>query len=332
MQGASPPKRGTRCERHALALGPEGLCVLCRREAAPTSRAPTSGRPGAVSGGPVAAPGAEPAAPAPYPPGASAATSGRRIRVLSALLVAVVIGGIVTFRALQSWEPRVSVAPTVERGVPGIIGRLKTANAAGRTGAYYLPSDYAAAPRPLLVIFHGQGISGSVVLPLLYDESEREKFIVVAPDSGLTPTGLATWSVPDAPGDVGADHAHIRACIDEVLAMPGVRVDGARTLVAGHSAGGSSAPYEATVDRFFTAFAVLHGGVFPGGLGPVVNVRGWFSTGTDDTFRPPAGVRDAAERARRAGLSHVEYHEFPGRHGVGAPELYALVEWWLRGS
>jgi len=39
-------------------------------------------------------------------------------------------------------------------------------------------------------------------------------------------------------------------------------------LIAGHSEGGSSALYIASNRPFFTHIAVLHGGVFPGGIGP----------------------------------------------------------------
>jgi predicted esterase len=159
--------------------------------------------------------------------------------------------------------------------------------------------------------------------------AERETFIIVAPDSRIAPNGQPSWQVPDRPGDTTEDLAHIQACLAEVREMPHVQVDTSRTLVAGHSGGGSSAPYVASVDDFYTAFAVLHGGVFAGGLGPR-RVRGWLSTGEADVIRPPAGVQSAAAVLRNAGFS-VEYHEFHEEHGVGAEEVEALVRWWLHG-
>jgi poly(3-hydroxybutyrate) depolymerase len=159
--------------------------------------------------------------------------------------------------------------------------------------------------------------------------AEHDRFIVVAPDSRIAPNGQFSWQVPDRPGDTSEDHGHIRRCVDEVLAMPGVQVDPDRTLVAGHSGGASTAPYEASVDELYGAFAVLHGGVFASGLGPR-RPRGWFSTGSNDSVRPPSGVQDAAEQVRRAGFENVVYREFPEGHEVRGDEIQTLVEWWLR--
>lgn len=101
-----------------------------------------------------------------------------------------------------------------------------------------------------------------------------------------------------------------------------------RTLIAGHSGGASTAPYEASVDDLYGAFAVLHGGVFVGGLG-ARRPRGWFSTGSNDSLRPPRAVRDGADRVRGAGFVNVVYREFPGWHEVGGEEVRTVVEWWL---
>jgi predicted esterase len=79
----------------------------------------------------------------------------------------------------------------------------------------------------------------------------------------------------------------------------------------------------------FTAFAVLHGGTFPGGFGKR-RVRGWFSTGRQDSVRSPDTVRGAYEEARGPG-SPFEIHVFEGGHGIGDEERRAVVAWWLRG-
>ena len=118
------------------------------------------------------------------------------------------------------------------------------------------------------------------------------------------------------------------ACIAE-LAAGGVSIDPKRVLVAGHSGGGSSAPYLATNEEPFTAFAVLHGGAFPGGFGKR-RVRGWFSTGSNDTIRSPDDVRSAYEESRSPG-SAFEMHVFEGGHAIGDEERRAVVAWWLGG-
>lgn len=74
---------------------------------------------------------------------------------------------------------------------------------------------------PLLVAIHGTVGSGRGMMDLFRGSAERERFIVVAPDSRVAPNGQPSWQVPDRPGDTSEDHGHIRRCVDEVLAMPG---------------------------------------------------------------------------------------------------------------
>jgi dienelactone hydrolase len=76
-------------------------------------------------------------------------------------------------------------------------------------------------------------------------------------------------------------------CVREVLRTPGVRIDPARVLAAGFSVGGSVAPYIATRESLFTAFAVLHGHVVPGSLGRL-RPRAWLSAGDQDRVRTVA--------------------------------------------
>ncbi len=211
---------------------------------------------------------------------------------------------------------------------PSRTGALTATNSAGRSGAFFLPSGYASEALPLLVMLHGTGGSGRQVVDCLGPVAESDWFIVVAPDSRVAPNGQPSWEVPDHPGEETEDRAHVRACVDEVLAMPGVRIDETRALVAGHSGGASSAPYLASVDPLYTAFAVLHGGVFVSGLGGR-RPRGWLSTGVLDPLRPPGGVRAAAEELHVAGFSDVVYREFPGGHDIGEEELHDLLSWWL---
>jgi poly(3-hydroxybutyrate) depolymerase len=168
------------------------------------------------------------------------------------------------------------------------------------------------------------------MVSMLRAVADRYRFIVVAPDSRRSPGGDFTWEVPDHPGETTEDQGHIARCVEEVLARPGVRVDPGKTLIAGHSGGASTAAYMASVDDFYGAFAVLHGGVFAGGLGKK-KARGWFSTGVSDGLRSPASVRQAAQQASGAGLGPIVYREYPGGHELSARELQELVEWWLGG-
>ena len=67
--------------------------------------------------------------------------------------------------------------------------------------------------------------------------------------------------VGQRPHEVTEDYRHIMDCVREVLTLPGVRIDPAHVLIAGYSVGGSAAPYLASHEDLFTAFAVLHGHV-----------------------------------------------------------------------
>ena len=262
-----------RCERHDLAIAPDGACVLCRRD----STLPGRGRWFAVVAA-IAAPFLLVAV------AIAVGTFARRERSKAGPTPASAPSGSVPARAdgilmpvqVQHGPVGPAPPPTAEKA-SSREGTLTATNSVGRTGAFYLPSGYASQRLPMLVAIHGTGGDGR---------------------------GMVRLSMPD------------------------VAVDRARVLVAGHSGGASTAPYEASVDGLYSAFAVLHGGVFVGGLGSW-RPRGWFSTGTGDTLRPPQGVQEAAGQVKGVGSADVVYREFPGGHGVGHEEMRALLEWWL---
>jgi predicted esterase len=120
------------------------------------------------------------------------------------------------------------------------------------------------------------------------------------------------------------------ASVREVLALPGVRVDRARVLIAGFSVGGNVAVSLASHEDLFSAFAVLHGHVELNGLGPR-RVRGWLSAGDRDRIRTVEQIRRLADHLTRgAGFPEVETRAFRADHTLGDEELAALVAWWLR--
>jgi predicted esterase len=167
------------------------------------------------------------------------------------------------------------------------------------------------------------------MVTFLHEIAEREKIIVVAPDSNAAPDGTYTWQVADRQSDpITDDLTHAQRCVQEVLALPDVEIDRTHVLVMGHSGGGSFAPYLASHDELYTAFASLHGGAFPGGLGKH-RVRGWFSTGTEDQIRPVDGVIKAADGTRSVGFAQVEVRTYRGGHHIAQGELEDLIAWWL---
>lgn len=210
----------------------------------------------------------------------------------------------------------------------GREGTLRTTNAAGRSGAYYLPASAAGRAAPLVLAYHGTGGSGQIMVRALKPFADAHGFIIVAPDSRRSPSGEFTWEVGDRANDLSPDYHHAIACLQEVQQLSGVKVDTRRMLVLGHSGGASSAPYLASNYGAFEAFAVLHGGVYAAGFG-THKPRGWFSTGARDVMRSPQAVRAAMDQARARGLPKVTYFEAAGGHELGDDELRALMKWWL---
>jgi poly(3-hydroxybutyrate) depolymerase len=179
-----------RCERHDLALAPDGTCLLCRREAS-TGAATTDARP-----------------------------RSRAPQLALALVAVLAVGGMATRFALR---PPDSASPGAAPATTGTTGGLQTTNASQRTGWFFLPPGYAGTPLPLLVAIHGTGVTGLTMVAMFRDDATRERFIIVAPDSRISqPSGQATWEVPRTSGDTTDDLEHIRRCVAEVRAMAGV--------------------------------------------------------------------------------------------------------------
>ena len=214
------------------------------------------------------------------------------------------------------------------RSMPGIEGRLVAKNSAGRTGSFYLPAGFDAQAVPMLVAYHGTGGEGSHMVAFFRSAAASRGFIIVAPDSRISPDGLLTWQVGDHANDITEDYTHTLDCIAEVRGKPGVQVDERRVLAAGYSGGGSSAPYIATNERLFKAFAVLHGGVIAGNIGSNV-IRGWFSTGESDPVRPPSGVKQSADYMTSLGFADITFKTYPGGHEPTSAEAGDVVAWWL---
>ena len=210
---------------------------------------------------------------------------------------------------------------------PEESGPIAVRNSAGRSGAYYIPAGPRDHAIPVLVVLHSTGASGEGVLDWFRALAQEHRFAIIAPESRVAPGGQITWEVGDRPGATTPDLEHVLACIRWVREHTDLRVDTTRVLIAGHSGGGSSAPYIASNQPFFTHTAVLHGGVFAGGIGPR-RIPAWFSTGAQDRVRPPALVRQAADALERLGFA-VTFEVFPGMHGPSEDELQGVVAWWL---
>ena len=199
------------------------------------------------------------------------------------------------------------------------------ATSTGRQGAYYLPQSHESRALPLLIFFHGTGGKGSLAILRLHPLAEQEGFIALAPDS-VSVAGV--WMVGRRPGEITEDRRHVMACVREILATPGVRIDVAHVLAAGFSVGGSGAAYLATHEALFTDLAVLHGHVVPEALGSR-RPRTWVSAGDRDRVRTTESMRGVAEYLSQQGFPKVALRVFRADHTLPDEELSGLVAWWL---
>ena len=207
----------------------------------------------------------------------------------------------------------------------GVTRALQAATSTGRQGAYYLPSGHESQALPLLVFLHGTGGKGSLAILRLRAFAEKERLIILAPDS-VSIAGV--WTVGQRPGDTTEDGNHVMACVREVMAAPGVKIDLARVLAAGFSVGGNAAAYLATREAIFTDVAILHGHVVSGTIGPR-RPRAWVSAGDRDRVRTVEYMRSVVDYLGQQDFPKVELRVFHADHTLQDEELAGLVAWWL---
>jgi predicted esterase len=192
----------------------------------------------------------------------------------------------------------------------------------GRSGAFYLPGNYTQQALPLLVAFHGTGGDGAGMVAGFQALADEYGFIIVAPDSG----DPAVWWISEA-GSESDDYPIIMDWVDYIRSYPGVTIDDDYVMTLGFSGGAPVAPYIATNDEQFTAFAAMHGEVWEPSIGPNLALA-WLSTGADDWWTP-AMFEGYADMLDGRGFS-VTLNIYPGGHVVSAEEQRAAIDWWLR--
>jgi len=249
---------------------------------------------------------------------------GRRpVQLAVVVLLAMSAAGISPMRAWGlDWSADAASAHAAGAGQTRVV---QAVNSTGRNGAYYLPRGYESRVLPLLVLLHGTGGKGSLAIARLQTLAEREGFIALAPDS-VSVAGV--WVVGQRPGETTEDRRHVMACVREVLAAPGVRVDVSHVLAAGFSVGANGAAYLATHETMFTDLAVLHGHVAAGTLGPR-RPRTWVSAGDQDRVRSAAYMKTVAEHLGQQGFPDGALRVFRADHTLHDDEIAGLIAWWL---
>ncbi len=127
----------------------------------------------------------------------------------------------------------------------------QTVQFAGIERTYYLfVPDTVPASAPLLLMLHGSGRTGRIMVEMWKDLAATEGIVLVAPDARDT----QEWSNDDGP-------PFLHAVIDAVRAAQ--PIDMMRVYLFGHSAGASMALMVSLMDSQYFAAAAVHAGALP---------------------------------------------------------------------
>jgi phospholipase/carboxylesterase len=216
---------------------------------------------------------------------------------------------------------RLSFTHARPRKSPLQQGRNFLGIAEERDAVLYVPAglDQNAAV-PLLVMFHGAGGSAEKVLPFLEEYAERNRFLVLAPQSMFP-----TWDI--VIGGNGPDLERLNTALNEVASH--YLLDREHLGFAGFSDGGS---YSLSIG-ITNGDIVSHVIVFSGGFMSVFMQEGapqvFIAHGLVDEQLPiETSGRAHAIKLKAAGYD-VKYVEFNGNHSIQPPIVGLAVDFFL---
>jgi poly(3-hydroxybutyrate) depolymerase len=192
-------------------------------------------------------------------------------------------------------------------GEPGKISK-ETISWKGKERAYFLFVPTGAAPErklPLLLTLHGSGQTGEPYVAAWKDLAEKEKIVVVGPDSDDS----VHWASPqDGP-------ALLHDIVEQVAGRQAI--DSRRVYLFGHSAGAVFALQMAALESEYFAAAVAYAGSLQAKYFNVFDyatrkIPYLFIIGTKDAFFSLADVQ-ATRDALKSRSFPVEYVEMSGQ-------------------
>lgn len=174
----------------------------------------------------------------------------------------------------------------------------ETFGSGGRTRTYYsyVPETVREdAPAPLIVLLHGSGRNGSLLVDKWKDVAKKEGIILAGPDS----INSQEWNML---GD-GPDFMH--DVVDIVSAQH--PVDPKRVYLFGHSAGAIHGLMSALLESQYFAAVAVHAGALPAdtysyadSAARKIPIAIW--VGTNDAFFPLAAVRATRDSLVQRGI------------------------------
>src|SRR4051812_15219444 len=172
-----------------------------------------------------------------------------------------------------------------------------------RTYYFYVPQS-AAKPAPLLLLLHGSGHNGRLLLEHWKTLAEQEGIVLIGPDAANS----TSWSTKNDPP------SFLRDVIEDVSRKS--PVDPQRIYIFGHSAGAKFGLIMAMAESKYFAAAAVHAGLIPprvehliGDAERKIPVAIW--SGTADHSVPFEEARGTAEELKRNGFP-VEFNAMSG--------------------
>ncbi len=217
---------------------------------------------------------------------------------------------------------RLSFAHTPPENPPLMPGRNQLGIAAERDAVLYVPSGIdPAVALPLLVMLHGANGNAESVLPWLEEHAERERFLLLAPQSLFF-----TWDL--VMGGNGPDLERLECALAKVASH--FFLDLKQFALAGFSDGGSYALSIGLTNGALVSHVIAFSAGFinlylPQGAPKVLLAHGK----QDEQLPVELHGRVHAARLKADGYQ-LEYIEFDGKHQLQPKVVAHAVEFLLK--
>jgi poly(3-hydroxybutyrate) depolymerase len=179
-----------------------------------------------------------------------------------------------------------------------ILKQTMSSSGVSRTYYLYVPESAAGKPAPLLVLLHGSGRDGRILVEHWRSLAEKEGIVLAGPDA----TVRNGWSMND---DGPLFLRHLVEAIQSSHA-----IDRRRVYVFGHSAGAVHGLAMAILESEYFAAIAVHAGVvsppfvpFIGRAPRKIPVAIW--VGSNDAFFPLTAVRASRDALNQHGFDAV---------------------------
>ena len=180
---------------------------------------------------------------------------------------------------------------------------------AKRTVYFHVPPTLAPdKPAPLLILLHGSGRNGQIMVDNWKSLADKEGIVLAAPDSA----NPNAWNIKvDTP-------EFFQAVVD--AAATKAKIDARRVYLFGHSAGAVLTLYLALLEsEYFAAGAIHAGALRPGGGSDILisfatrKIPIYLAVGDRDPFFPLSAVRATREALQKsqipATLDEIKNHD-----------------------